>query len=91
MYILVVYDISDDKRRRLIDKLLSSYGYRVNYSVFEIEINHSKYAKLITSLTKLSDKKSDHIRIYRLNKESLAKSLVVHKDIGIFDNETLYF
>jgi CRISPR-associated protein Cas1 len=38
MYLLVTYDIVSDKRRRKVDKLLSEYGFRVNYSVFELEI-----------------------------------------------------
>lgn len=34
-YIVVAYDIADDKRRNKICDIISEYGQRVNYSVFE--------------------------------------------------------
>ncbi|OIP31774.1 MAG: CRISPR-associated endonuclease Cas2, partial [Deltaproteobacteria bacterium CG2_30_43_15] len=34
-YLVVAYDIADDKRRNKICDILSAYGQRVNYSVFE--------------------------------------------------------
>jgi len=89
MLTLITYDISDNKRRRKVEKLLSSYGYRVNYSVFELEIAPGKFQKIIRSLKKVSEN-ADHIRIYILNKEVLKKSFVLHKDDGIFEHEELY-
>ncbi len=90
MNILIPYDISDDKRRRQVDKILSSFGTRVNYSVFELELTQSKFRKLITALEKLTDSKLDHLRIYILNKETMKKSFVLHQDGGIFKHEALY-
>ena len=34
--LLVSYDISDDKLRTHFAKFLSKYGYRLQYSIFEI-------------------------------------------------------
>ena len=34
--ILISYDIKDDKLRRKFSKFIIKYGYRVQYSVFEI-------------------------------------------------------
>jgi len=90
MNLLIPYDISDDKRRREVDKVLSSYGTRVNYSVFELEITKTKYNKLIVLLENISDPKHDHIRIYVLGKESLKKSFVLHSNRSIFTHEELY-
>ncbi len=90
MNLLIPYDISDDKRRRKVEKILSSFGRRVNYSVFELELTKSKYNKLILSLEKVSDPKHDHIRIYILDKESLKKSFVLHSNRGVFHHEELY-
>ena len=70
MYLLITYDISSDKRRRKVDKLLSSYGERVNYSVFELEVATSKYKKLKSKLKDLIGK-NDSIRLYRLDKSVL--------------------
>jgi len=90
MHLLIPYDIADDKRRRVIEKILSSHGRRVNYSVFEVETTKAKYHKIIKALEENSDKKHDHIRIYVLGKESLKKSFVLHRDEGVFDHEILY-
>ena len=90
MHLLIVYDISDNKRRYCVEKLLSSYGKRVNYSVFEVEIAVAKHHKLITLLKENSSKKEDNIRIYILGKESLKKSFVLHSNERVFKNEPLY-
>lgn len=90
MHLLIPYDIADDKRRRVVEKILSSYGKRVNYSVFEVETTQAKYRKIIKALEESTDKKHDHIRIYVLGKESLKKSFVLHSNEEIFDHEALY-
>jgi len=90
MHLLIPYDIADDKRRRVVDKILSHYGTRVNYSVFELDLTASKFRKLIKSLEENTDKKYDHVRIYILNKESMKKSFILHRDEGVFTHEELY-
>ena len=90
MHLLIPYDITDDKRRRRVEKILSSYGVRVNYSVFEVETSSAKYRKLIRALEAESNPRDDHIRIYVLNKESLKKSFVLHSNDRIFRYEALY-
>ena len=87
---LIPYDISDDKRRREVDKILSAYGKRVNYSVFEVEVNASKFRKLIKELEAVTVEK-DHVRIYTLSKEVVNKSFLLHRDEGIFEDDELYF
>lgn len=91
MHLLIPYDIADDKRRRVVDKILSHYGTRVNYSVFEVELSKAKFRKLIKELEENTDKEYDHIRIYILGKESLKKSFVLHSKKGVFEHEILYF
>ena len=91
MFVLIAYDISDDRRRRSIEKILSSYGKRVNYSVFEVEISKTNFKKLVEKLQNDSDSKEDHIRCYVLNKESLKSSFVLHRKSQVFGDEPLYF
>ena len=90
MYLLIPYDIADDKRRRQVEKILSTYGKRVNYSVFEVEIDKVAYAKLLKALEDESNVKEDHIRIYVLDKATLSKSFVLHSKAEVFEHETLY-
>lgn len=66
MYIVVSYDISDDKRRTKIHNILKSYGEWVQYSIFECKLTPTQYAKLRHRLSKLIKSESDQIRFYFL-------------------------
>lgn len=90
MYLLIPYDIADDKRRRIVEKILSSHGKRVNYSVFEIETTKAKFKKIINALKDNTDAKYDHVRVYVLGKESLKNSFVLHGEEEVFSYDTLY-
>jgi CRISPR-associated protein Cas2 len=90
MYLLVPYDVSDDKRRREVEKILSSYGTRVNYSVFELELSAARMRRVVAELEAVSDPREDHIRVYVLDRESLKKSFVLHREEGIFDGHAYY-
>lgn len=63
---LVCFDISDDRARRDIGRLLLHYGSRVQESVFEIML---KDASQLQSLRQCIAKKLEHeheVRFYRL-------------------------
>jgi CRISPR-associated protein Cas2 len=47
---VVVYDISGDKERRRIDKVLKGFGTRAQKSVFECRLNKSGKKDLIRKL-----------------------------------------
>ena len=79
MYLLITYDISSDKRRNKIDKLLSSYGHRVNYSVFELDIKPHIYKEIKTKLSIMIGK-YDSIRLYQLDKTALENAIELGKN-----------
>jgi CRISPR-associated protein Cas2 len=89
-YCLICYDIEDNKRRTKLSDLLSGYGVRVNYSVFEIIISPVKFKKLLSQINQIADKK-DNIRIYILDKESIQKSFILNSDKEVFSLDELYF
>ena len=63
---VVCYDISDDKVRERIAKVLLKYGNRVQYSVFEVMLkSQSELNILLYKLRKVADENTD-IRLYRL-------------------------
>lgn len=66
MYLIVSYDISEDKRRTKIHNILKSYGQWVQYSIFECELTKTQYAKLRHRLSKLIKSEEDNIRFYFL-------------------------
>ncbi len=64
MYVVISYDISEDKRRTKIHNILKSYGEWVQYSIFECELTETQYAKLRHRLSKLIKGDTDNIRFY---------------------------
>lgn len=66
MYV-ISYDISEDKRRNKIAKLLEGYGRRVQYSVFECPVNEKKMKVLYAALQDLTqDMQEGSIYIYHI-------------------------
>jgi CRISPR-associated protein Cas2 len=66
MFVVISYDISEDKRRTKIHKILKSYGQWMQFSVFECDLTDTQYAKLRSRLRKLIKDDRDSIRFYFL-------------------------
>lgn len=67
MFYLVTYDITDDQRRTKVAKILEDFGDRVQYSVFEMEIERSEQLdEMQGRLNRVIDPASDSVRIYFL-------------------------
>ena len=66
-YFVICYDITNNKRRRLIVKLLGNWGaQRVQYSVFEIKLAKNKLQILLSELEKVMLKRKDSLGVYEL-------------------------
>ena len=65
MLYLVSYDIVDDKRRTKLAKKLCDFGKRVQYSVFECDLNKEQLENMKQMATKQIDQDEDSIRIYK--------------------------
>ena len=87
---LVVYDITDNKRRKKLSDLLEGYGFRVNLSVFELTIKETKLKKLISKIEKLVDKKYDSVRFYHICQNCKVKSFTLCKEKNIFEKLELF-
>lgn len=62
---LVSYDISSNKRRNKIAKCLENYGKRIQYSVFECNIDEKRFRKLYSEIAKLCvDMPDGSVRFY---------------------------
>lgn len=64
--VLVIYDISSNKKRAKLAKVLESFGFRVQKSAFEAVMTTPEYTKLIKRIDRLIDEEDDYVRIYRL-------------------------
>jgi CRISPR-associated protein Cas2 len=66
MFMTISYDISEDKRRTKVHKMLKSYGQWMQYSVFECDVTDAQYAKLRARLARMIKPEEDSIRFYFL-------------------------
>jgi len=92
MTFVVAYDIASDKKRNKLSSLLDRYGKRVQYSLYEIEINKAKLESLLWQIQKqkLFDKETDSIRFYDIHKNSIEKSFELCKREEPFEVEEMF-
>lgn len=64
MLYTISYDIPDDKRRLKIAKILLDFGRRVQYSVFEAELDTDSLERLRHRVKGGVDLAEDSVRIY---------------------------
>ncbi|NMG35935.1 CRISPR-associated endonuclease Cas2 [Azoarcus sp. TTM-91] len=73
MMVLVSYDVSTrepagERRLRRVAKACRDYGQRVQFSVFEIEVDPAQWTLLKHRLMELIDPTQDSLRFYYLGK-----------------------
>ena len=78
MLILVTYDISFDegngpKRLRQVAKVCQDHGVRVQYSVFECDVDPAQWLMFKDKLFEIYDKEVDSLRFYKLGKNGQQK------------------
>lgn len=66
LYILVIYDIVDNKRRVRFAKKMNGYGFRVQKSAFEAMVTENLYRRLLHDIPELIDRRSDSVRVYKI-------------------------
>jgi CRISPR-associated protein Cas2 len=76
MFLVIAYDISDDKRRLRIAKELERWGNRTQFSVFECDLAERDEREMLANLKNICQD-NDALRIYRLCAECVKKSEVI--------------
>ncbi len=66
MFIVLTYDISDDRRRTQLFKTLKRFGFAVQESVFEFHLNHGELRILKRAIRAIIDPNLDQVRLYNL-------------------------
>jgi CRISPR-associated protein Cas2 len=75
---VVTYDVVSDRVRGRIARLLEGYGDRVQFSVFECDLENSDATQMVERLTRvLGDRSAGSIRVYRLCGDCLGASRVI--------------
>jgi len=85
MFVVICYDIANDRRRYRIERAISDYGYRVQKSVFEAHISERALVELREKLCSLMSPAEDTIRYYTLCKNCI--NAVEADGIGIAPDE----
>lgn len=63
-FVVVAYDVADNRRRGKVVKILEKVGVRINYSVFECMLTDAQYEKLRTDIGKKINVKEDRVAYY---------------------------
>ncbi len=87
MFIVVTYDIVDDKRRTRIAKTMEDYGTRVQYSVFECILEKELLSEMINALTAHINHEEDSIRFYILCKGCITSVKMLGKGVLTEDKD----
>ena len=66
---VISYDIAKDKTITKVAKLLENYGVRMQYSVFECDLDDKRFNELFSEIKKMDiNANIDSIRFYKLCK-----------------------
>lgn len=65
VFVLVIYDITENKKRTRLAKTLEGYGFRIQKSAFEALLKKNVYQKLLRELPVFASE-PDSIRVYKI-------------------------
>ena len=65
-FVLVVYDISSDRRRTRLHNVLLDYGTPVQYSVFECLLDEKGLERMKKAVMRVIRPRADRVRFYYL-------------------------
>ena len=95
MFVIVTYDIdteSGNSRLRKVSKICERYGYRVQKSVFELNIDPSQLTLLLNELSRAINSKSDSIRVYKCGKSMKGNiEIIGHKGTIEVADDSAFF
>lgn len=86
MHILVIYDISNDSRRRKVSRVLERFCIRVQESCFETVIEKPKIGKMLEAIRKVVSKEDD-VRLYYISDKQEKAITAKGSENDIFEKE----
>ena len=81
MFIVVAYDIPDDRRRTRLHQRLKGFGTPVQYSVFECVLDERQFRDMQAMVKKTIRLKEDDVRYYSLCADCQAKIIALHSPV----------
>lgn len=67
---VIAYDIVCDRRRTRVHNYLNAFGIRAQFSVFLVDLNAAKLARLKTKLASMIDSDEDSVLVCRIGPSS---------------------
>lgn len=77
LFLVVAYDIVDDRRRRRVHKALKNFGRPVQYSAFECILDHEHLSRLQQTVTRLLEGEEAEAAAYYLLCQNCAERTLV--------------
>ncbi len=91
---VIAYDVPDDRRRLQLAKKLGSYGDRVQYSVFIVDVRPAKLVRLRMELIRLMNQTEDSVLLCEIGPVSGGldgRFEVIGRDRPVTENTALIF
>lgn len=76
MYVMVSYDIVNNRTRMKVMKFLKDFGTRVQLSVFECELSEEQFVRMKEGVEALINRKEDRVRYYGICKACLDRVVI---------------
>lgn len=89
MFTIISYDIVEDQRRTKVLKYLKGWGTRVQYSVFECDLDAIAFSKVQHDLLQVIDRHTDSVRCYRLDEGSVRRIQII--GIGVISRDPSHY
>ena len=86
MFVIVTYDITDDRRLNKVRKILKKYLYWSQLSTFEGEISEGKLAQCMAEVDEVIDPAEDSIYVYEVKNPKNIKKKVLGIEKNYMDN-----
>jgi CRISPR-associated protein Cas2 len=86
MYVIVTYDITDDRRLNKVRKVLKKYLYWSQLSTFEGEISKALLAKCMAEVNNIIDLSEDSVYVYEVENPKNIKKKVLGIEKSYMDN-----
>jgi CRISPR-associated protein Cas2 len=76
-FVVIAYDIPDDRRRTRLHNKLKSFGTAVQYSVFEAILDRTNLARM-KEMIRAEIKGEDLVRLYFLCRHCRRRTIAIH-------------
>lgn len=87
---IIAYDISDNKRRYRVHRVMKAWGLAAQYSVFDCELSDNDARNLFQHLSQLIDPTEDSLMLAWLDKQRSTRLITVSQ-VARTDNSSLWY